>query len=69
VADPVTFAEAGPDYTGPALLLVAARVGATRLIDNTRLTFGPEPAAEAKAGTTEQTTAAPGSLENHAAHD
>jgi pantoate--beta-alanine ligase len=41
VADPQTFAEVGPDYTGRALLLVAARVGATRLIDNTWLTFGP----------------------------
>jgi pantoate--beta-alanine ligase len=73
VADPVSFAEAGPDYTGPALLLVAARVGTTRLIDNTWLTFGPEPAAEpdaeTDAETTEQTTAEPGSLENHAAHD
>ena len=57
VADPASFVEAGPDYTGRALLLVAARVGSTRLIDNTWLTFGPETAAEA------------GSLENHAAHD
>jgi pantoate--beta-alanine ligase len=57
VADPMTFAEAGPDFAGRALLLVAARVGSTRLIDNTWLTFGQDPAAE------------PGSLENHAAHD
>jgi pantoate--beta-alanine ligase len=40
LADPRTFAEIGPDHTGPALLLVAARAGATRLIDNTCLTFG-----------------------------
>jgi pantoate--beta-alanine ligase len=40
VADPVTFAEVGPDHVGPALLLVAARAGTTRLIDNTWLTFG-----------------------------
>ncbi|HEU5417884.1 MAG TPA: pantoate--beta-alanine ligase [Streptosporangiaceae bacterium] len=43
LADPVTFAEVGPDHTGPALLLVAARVGTTRLIDNCWLTFGDEP--------------------------
>ena len=67
VADPATFVEAGPDYTGRALLLVAARVGSTRLIDNTWLTFGQETAAET-AETTAQ-TAEPGSLENHAAHD
>jgi pantoate--beta-alanine ligase len=41
VADPDTFAEVGPDYTGSALLLVAVRAGTTRLIDNTWLTFGP----------------------------
>jgi pantoate--beta-alanine ligase len=40
VADPQTFAEVGPDHNGPALLLVAARVGTTRLIDNAWLTFG-----------------------------
>jgi pantoate--beta-alanine ligase len=57
VADPASFVEAGPDYAGRALLLVAARVGSTRLIDNTWLTFGPETDAQA------------GSLENHAAHD
>jgi len=41
LADPRTFVEVGPDHTGPALLLVAARSGTTRLIDNTLLTFGP----------------------------
>jgi pantoate--beta-alanine ligase len=40
IANPVTFTEIGPDFAGDALLLVAARVGATRLIDNTWLTFG-----------------------------
>jgi pantoate--beta-alanine ligase len=39
LADPLTFAEVGPDFTGQALLLVAARSGTTRLIDNTELTF------------------------------
>ena len=36
LVDPVTFDEIGADYPGPALLLVAARAAATRLIDNIR---------------------------------
>ena len=40
LADPATFAPACEDYTGDALLLVAAKVGGTRLIDNMALTIG-----------------------------
>jgi pantoate--beta-alanine ligase len=40
LADPVTFTPAGDGYRGPALLLVAASVGATRLIDNVQVMLG-----------------------------
>ena len=40
LADPVTFVEVGPRHRGPAVLLVAARVGTTRLIDNISLEIG-----------------------------
>jgi pantoate--beta-alanine ligase len=40
LVDPVGFAEIGPDYAGSALLLLAATVGKTRLIDNMPVTFG-----------------------------
>ncbi|MGW7005973.1 pantoate--beta-alanine ligase [Streptomyces sp. NPDC054933] len=40
LVDPADFAEAAPGHTGPAVLAVAARVGATRLIDNLPLEFG-----------------------------
>jgi pantoate--beta-alanine ligase len=45
LADPDTFTPVGPGHAGPALLLAAARVGRTRLIDNIRLTFGARPGA------------------------
>jgi pantoate--beta-alanine ligase len=37
LVDPVTFETAAAAHRGPALLLAAARVGTTRLIDNVRL--------------------------------
>ena len=40
LADPATFAEVGNDHRGAALVLVAAKVGTTRLIDNARLQVG-----------------------------
>src|SRR6266487_607613 len=43
LADPATLAEVGTDQAGQALLLVAAKVGTTRLIDNTTVTFGSPP--------------------------
>jgi pantoate--beta-alanine ligase len=43
LVDPATFAPPAPGHFGPALLLVAATVGKTRLIDNTMLTAGGQP--------------------------
>jgi len=40
LVDPSDFTELGDDFTGEAVLAVAARVGTTRLIDNIPLTFG-----------------------------
>jgi pantoate--beta-alanine ligase len=40
LADPATFAAAEIGYQGEALLLVAATVGTTRLIDNARIIVG-----------------------------
>jgi pantoate--beta-alanine ligase len=45
LVDPATFTAVGDDHDGPALLLVAARVGATRLIDNAQVMLaGQDPA-------------------------
>lgn len=40
LVDPQDFTEAGPAFTGQAVLAVAAKVGTTRLIDNIPLEFG-----------------------------
>ena len=37
LVDPSTFLPVDSDYRGPAQVLIAARVGTTRLIDNTRI--------------------------------
>ena len=41
LVDPATADDVAPDHRGPALLAVAARVGATRLIDNAELEIEP----------------------------
>jgi pantoate--beta-alanine ligase len=43
LVDPVTFTVADDGYHGPALLLVAARAGTTRLIDNAQIALGGKP--------------------------
>jgi pantoate--beta-alanine ligase len=43
LADPATFTGVAPGHRGPALLLVAARIGSTRLIDNVSLEIGTRP--------------------------
>ena len=40
LVDPATFLAVDDDFAGEALALVAARIGATRLIDNRRLRLG-----------------------------
>lgn len=40
LVDPADFTDVGPDFTGQAVLAVAANVGTTRLIDNIPLEFG-----------------------------
>jgi len=50
LVNPQTFAELPPDHSGDALLVVAATVGDTRLIDNTELTFACRATVDEDAG-------------------
>ncbi len=50
LAVPDSFTPPPPGYHGQALLLVAARVGATRLIDNLRVTLTGQAGAEVREG-------------------
>jgi pantoate--beta-alanine ligase len=43
VVDPLTARRVAADHAGPAVLVVAGRVGRTRLIDNAPLTLGRYP--------------------------
>jgi pantoate--beta-alanine ligase len=42
LADPQTFTDVATNHRGPAVLLVAARVGTTRLIDNVTIEIGSQ---------------------------
>jgi pantoate--beta-alanine ligase len=43
IVNPSTFAEVADDHVGLATFVLAARVGGTRLIDNTTINFAPAP--------------------------
>jgi pantoate--beta-alanine ligase len=43
IVNPATFAEVPDDHVGLATFVLAARVGGTRLIDNTTVNFAPAP--------------------------
>jgi pantoate--beta-alanine ligase len=43
IVNPATFTDVPDDHVGPAIFVVAARVGGTRLIDNMTVTFAPTP--------------------------
>jgi pantoate--beta-alanine ligase len=42
IVNPATFTDVPDDHVGPATFVVAARVGSTRLIDNTIINFATE---------------------------
>jgi pantoate--beta-alanine ligase len=50
VVDPRTFGPVAPDYTGPALIVAAAKVGTTRLIDNVPVTLAAAPGRQGAEG-------------------
>jgi pantoate--beta-alanine ligase len=50
LVDPATVDDLAPGAVGPGLLLVAARVGTTRLIDNTAVEIAPATRADDPAG-------------------
>jgi pantoate--beta-alanine ligase len=43
IVNPATFTDVPDDHVGPAIFVVAARVGGTRLIDNMNVNFAPTP--------------------------
>ena len=43
IVNPATFTDVPDDHVGPAIFVVAARVGGTRLIDNMTVNFAPTP--------------------------
>lgn len=43
IVHPATFTDVPDDHVGPAVFVVAARVGGTRLIDNMSVNFAPTP--------------------------
>jgi len=53
IVQPGSLAEVTADYTGPAVVLVAAQVGMTRLIDNADLVFSPIVVPEDQGSVTE----------------
>ena len=50
LVDPRTFTSVQPGYAGPALLVAAAKVGGTRLIDNVPVALAAEPGGEGRPG-------------------
>ncbi|WP_239146234.1 pantoate--beta-alanine ligase, partial [Streptomyces sp. SID10815] len=70
LVDPSDFTEIDDDFTGEAVLAVAARVGATRLIDNLPLAFAADEAQAAdQAQSTPEPHGTPGTLEAHRTQD